>query len=144
LRWNGETSEAGTHESAKSVLQGSDGLLLDVFVFGTAADAGKFCKGTSALGRHCRPECVRYEFRGVRVGLERGEVEVVAGSEGELGVTLGDGGVALFVLRFGGEGVGVVVGHGGSEREAWEIPTCENFHKSGAAAENLRRLCGRA
>jgi hypothetical protein len=56
-------------------------------------------------------------------------------------VTLGDGGVALFVLRFGGEGVGVVVGHGGSEREAWETPTCENFHKSGAAAENSRRLC---
>jgi hypothetical protein len=52
----------------------------------------------------------------------------------------GDARSALVVSRRG-EVKGLVVGHGGSEREAWETQTCENFHKSGAAAGNSLRLC---
>jgi hypothetical protein len=81
------------------------------------------------------------EFGSVGVGLEEGKLKSIARGQSELGVALRGGNVALVMLRVGGEGVGVVVGHGGSEREAWETPTCENFHKSGAAAGNSLWLC---
>jgi hypothetical protein len=58
------------------------------------------------------------EFGSIRVGLEEGKLKSIAGGQGELGVAPRDGNIALVVLRIRGEGVGVVVGHGGREREA--------------------------
>jgi hypothetical protein len=81
------------------------------------------------------------EFGSVGVGLEEGELKSIARGQSELGVAPRGGNVALVVLRIGGESVGVVVGHGGSERKAWETLPREKFHKSGAAAGNSLRLC---
>jgi hypothetical protein len=58
------------------------------------------------------------EFGSIGVSLEDGEFKSIVGGQSELGVAPRDGDVALIVLRIGGEGVGVVVGHGGREREA--------------------------
>jgi hypothetical protein len=127
----------GTHEHMESILQGLHGLLFGVVVLSAAANTNQFGERARALGRHRRPERVWLEFGGVRVGLELGEVEVVVRGESELGVAMRDGDIALFVFRVGGEGVGVVVRHGGGKRGAWEAGTCEIFHMSGAAAEIL-------
>jgi hypothetical protein len=85
---------------------------------------------------------VVFEARSLATRRERRVDKVIAVAEvlsRNGGVPGGAGG--LVVVGEGSEVDGFVVGHGGGKREAWETPTCENFHKSGAAAGNSLRLC---
>jgi hypothetical protein len=76
------------------------------------------------------------------LGLECGVGEGIARQDGvgHSGGGRGDARSTLVVSK-GSEVNRLIVRHGGRKREAWETPTCENFHKSGAAAGNSLWLC---
>jgi hypothetical protein len=112
------------------------------FSLGVADHDREFGQCVPITGREGPPEWVVLEPRRLATRRKHWVDEVVVVKEvwrRNDGVPGSAGGLVVVGER--GEIEGFVVGHGGEKREAWETPTCENFHKSGAAAGNSPRLC---